>query len=660
MQLPGHGRSVGEGALNESLSVPLDTMCAGRRRIRFVPAVRRPGFDDVVGTSKPISIGLARWMLIVPAMSPRTERERREAPPRVDGASATQRGTTTAEPNEVEAALILSTDGVDTDGIDSPMLDVLRRALFPGTAADRASERTSAELASDFRKLMAELAQDDRRGLEETIDLAYGEALSAKEKRELLALAADEEFPTPQNVVFASASDLGDGVQGAYSPANGGTVYLLNSLPPDRAFAVYAEEVGHHVDAVYGPGAEADGDEGALFVRGLANDPSLNDPRVVGALKQENDRVHISGVNGIENVEASKIEAVGRVMMKGVDMLYDDPATGKPALVFVEDWRGHTDNARIRTQAGAFIEVDKLLLRPHSMPVADIPIYEFDDLIKTRKKGLQTTIARHDLPPGDQAKMIDNHRRELNNLLVQGAMANQFDLTIDSAVKRYNADNGLVGEAALDAALVKAVFYRESMLGTNGPFLDIAPDFRHYRNQFNIGQVVDSAIYAHALKYEADNPAFLAKFGDWRVKLEDQRTEFERLKAIPSRTPTEEAQFRNLSKKDSKGNDVFNPEAGLFLIKSDTSPPQLFGQFMWADWGSVTPPKSQQYDYWIEMSIFWLDHKKTPGRDWLDAVQAYNGGGARARDYRSDVKKIYTQSLKDRSGYTPPRDFDDL
>ena len=61
---------------------------------------------------------------------------------------------------------------------------------------------------------------------------------------------------------------------GAYDAANGGTIYLDRRLQsdPKALESVYAEELGHHLDAKLG-GPDAAGDEGAIFSRSLLSGP---------------------------------------------------------------------------------------------------------------------------------------------------------------------------------------------------------------------------------------------------------------------------------------------------------------------------------------------------------------------------------------------------
>jgi hypothetical protein len=45
----------------------------------------------------------------------------------------------------------------------------------------------------------------------------------------------------------------------------------------------------------------------------------------------------------------------------------------------------------------------------------------------------------------------------------------------------------------------------------------------------------------------------------------------------------------------------------------------------------------EDYDLWIRTAIRWLFAKRTSVASWEEAIQAYNGSGRRAADYRAIV-----------------------
>ena len=76
------------------------------------------------------------------------------------------------------------------------------------------------------------------------------------------------DVPMPANIEFVDAESMGPTAYGAYSPENGGTIYLAERLKdkPELMLSVINEELGHHFDSVHG-GADASGDEGAIFAQ---------------------------------------------------------------------------------------------------------------------------------------------------------------------------------------------------------------------------------------------------------------------------------------------------------------------------------------------------------------------------------------------------------
>lgn len=96
-----------------------------------------------------------------------------------------------------------------------------------------------------------------------------GDKLSSQQLSALRQKAENGEFPLPQNIRFVSDETL-QGNKAAYSPENGGTVYLSESLKENRAALAYAlsEEIGHHLDAQAG-GPDTPGDEGQIFAQAL-------------------------------------------------------------------------------------------------------------------------------------------------------------------------------------------------------------------------------------------------------------------------------------------------------------------------------------------------------------------------------------------------------
>lgn len=50
-----------------------------------------------------------------------------------------------------------------------------------------------------------------------------------------------------------------------------------------------------------------------------------------------------------------------------------------------------------------------------------------------------------------------------------------------------------------------------------------------------------------------------------------------------------------------------------------------------------SPPRKDDYKFWIRTGIRWLFEKRKAASNWSDAVRAYNGTGGRAEFYRAIV-----------------------
>ena len=109
------------------------------------------------------------------------------------------------------------------------------------------------------------------------------------------------DLPAPGAIRFVEAGALGADNLGAYAAdgaSGSGAIYLDERLIGDAALlrATFAEEMGHHVDALLG-GADAAGDEGAIFARRLLSGPL--DAASLDALRSENDhgRIELGGAS---------------------------------------------------------------------------------------------------------------------------------------------------------------------------------------------------------------------------------------------------------------------------------------------------------------------------------------------------------------------------
>lgn len=154
-------------------------------------------------------------------------------------------------------------------GVDAKVLQA--SASRPTTPA---SSTEIAELRASFTSDAATLANNAPRQLAAIAQQAFGDKAGGDA---FVDAAKANGLPQPRNVRFAAAGSLGDGNVAAYSPKDGGTVFLDESLKNDPAAMkrAYAEEAAHHLDQALG-GGDAAGDEGEIFQRGLARGAPLD------------------------------------------------------------------------------------------------------------------------------------------------------------------------------------------------------------------------------------------------------------------------------------------------------------------------------------------------------------------------------------------------
>lgn len=130
---------------------------------------------------------------------------------------------------------------------------------------------------ANFQARAAELATRDPQAFGAILSQAFGDKLTPALRSELTRLAQAGALPMPAEVRFLDDATLG-GALGAYSAANGGTIYLNEQLrnQPQAIQAVIAQEIGHHLDAVLG-GPDALGDEGRVFAAGIERGGPLSE-----------------------------------------------------------------------------------------------------------------------------------------------------------------------------------------------------------------------------------------------------------------------------------------------------------------------------------------------------------------------------------------------
>jgi len=153
-------------------------------------------------------------------------------------------------------------------------LDRLRQA--PGTferMTGRTAADTAARSAPSPQALIDDLqasVENDPEGLRRALTQAFGDKADAATLDRLASRIMTNGLPMPAAIAFVEPGTLGDANRGAYDAADGGTLLLDRRLleEPQRLHAVFAEEMGHHLDATLG-GEDAAGDEGEIFARSL-------------------------------------------------------------------------------------------------------------------------------------------------------------------------------------------------------------------------------------------------------------------------------------------------------------------------------------------------------------------------------------------------------
>ena len=167
-----------------------------------------------------------------------------------------------------------------------------------GHAGSGSGEAPSAqELMADFQATI----DADPLALHGAVTSAFADKADIAALRGMADRIEAGGLPAPGTIRFVEAGALGAGNLGAYAAdgAGGtGAIYLDERLVDDPALlrTTFAEEMGHHVDALLG-GADAAGDEGAIFARRLLSGPL--DAASLDALRSENDhgRIELGGAS---------------------------------------------------------------------------------------------------------------------------------------------------------------------------------------------------------------------------------------------------------------------------------------------------------------------------------------------------------------------------
>ena len=140
-------------------------------------------------------------------------------------------------------------------------------------------------LKKGFQSQLRALAQSDPDKLQGILKQAFGKKIDAGAMDRIIEQSLGE-FPLPANVKLVDGDAL-KGANGAYSPSDGGTIFINRELigDPQALKAVFNEEMGHHIDQQLG-GADSLGDEGELFQKALAKGGPLSSGEAASIRKQ--------------------------------------------------------------------------------------------------------------------------------------------------------------------------------------------------------------------------------------------------------------------------------------------------------------------------------------------------------------------------------------
>ena len=216
-------------------------------------------------------------------------------------------------------------------------------------------------------------------------------------------------------------------------------------------------------------------------------------------------------------------------------------------------------------------------------------------------------------------------------------MFNRFDPSIKKWVDHYNAKFGFTGNKALDPEIVKSMLYKETQMGTEGAHLDV-PASNAIRTRFNIGQgPIDSGAITMVHILREQEPALFTaeKLDGIEQAMSDAQDELERLNKLKTPDATQKARIDHLKWASGPGKGGW--ENFLWTFKGPGGTKTLFEvASAWLDAPAGTPRKFD-YDFWIKAMIRLLFLKRKHTRSWAAAVQAFNGIGDDAVNYRKNV-----------------------
>ncbi len=319
-------------------------------------------------------------------------------------------------------------------------------------------------------------------------------------------------------------------------------------------------------------------------------------------------------------------------------------------LVTVANWNGTSTNATIHAipgLKGASTLVPKFALEPEYVQRGTIRRYDVGlpsqrQTVKNAHAQMdahKTKIAAHQAKKSEfikfknlkgweaQRKVLDDEltrqqaeleKREktLSRMLVRQAMYNRFDQVILDSIVHYTTK--LSPAKPLDPNIIKSMAFEEGRMGTAGEHFTLPPynwmdvDHHYLKTRFNIMQAVDSAEEQQLLMIEemANAEIFLVY-------------DLPKLK--------KEHKSKGLSR-----DQFYTWNGGKFVLAMDAffkyrnkKGYSFMGRALdlYADYG-----------FWVRTGTRWLFYKYgVVGKDWNEAVRAYNGDGPKARAYRGRV-----------------------
>jgi hypothetical protein len=281
--------------------------------------------------------------------------------------------------------------------------------------------------------------------------------------------------------------------------------------------------------------------------------------------------------------------------------------------------------------------IDKAKLRPVGTPGDSV--VDYANNVETLRSSIGAREAKMRHPdaqrPGEMTRLQglqDVSYTEINKALIQQKMYNKFDAAIAKWSASYPPTFGF---DPLDPNLVKSVIFKESRMGTSGPFISVTG---HEINQPpNVMQMVDSNGFALSkmMLEDADLKYLVTKHGlqNILVDLEAKKRRLKTLKGKSPLTPAEQVEKSALEFEKERGGwknwePFFQNYPGFAAARAELIPdPDAQGQH------------DQTYEFWIRAGVRWLCEKRKEFglTSWAETVRAYNGTGPLAEAYRKEV-----------------------